>query len=117
MRQAGIIGSGNIGSAVTQRLVAKGWEVLMANKRGPASAFLSPPMMRRREHAGSGSQTAVSASALSFGGGMLSGFSRALTGFLSRSRMAEPRPTRKGARMTRTPLPPLVERMDQREKL
>lgn len=37
MRQAGIIGSGNIGSAVTQRLVANGWEVLLANKRGPTS--------------------------------------------------------------------------------
>jgi len=37
MRQAGIIGSGNIGSAVAQRLVATGWEVLMANKRGPGS--------------------------------------------------------------------------------
>lgn len=36
-RQAGIIGSGNIGSAVAQRLVTAGFEVAMANRRGPAS--------------------------------------------------------------------------------
>jgi Predicted dinucleotide-binding enzymes len=36
-RQAGIIGAGNIGSAVAQRLVHAGYEVRMANSRGPAS--------------------------------------------------------------------------------
>lgn len=35
--QTGIIGSGNIGSAVACRLVALGHEVVMANSRGPAS--------------------------------------------------------------------------------
>ena len=33
--QAGVIGSGNNGSAVAQKLVALGYEVLMANSRGP----------------------------------------------------------------------------------
>lgn len=37
MREAGIIGSGNIGSAVAQRLRAIGWNVVMANSRGPAA--------------------------------------------------------------------------------
>jgi len=34
---AGIIGAGNIGSAVASRLIAMGWQVVMANSRGPAS--------------------------------------------------------------------------------
>jgi len=34
---AGIIGSGNIGSALADRLTAIGWRVVMANSRGPAS--------------------------------------------------------------------------------
>jgi 8-hydroxy-5-deazaflavin:NADPH oxidoreductase len=37
MPQAGIIGSGNIGSAVAGRLTAVGYEVIMANSRGPLS--------------------------------------------------------------------------------
>lgn len=37
MRRAGIIGSGNIGSAVAARLVAAGYAVAMANSRGPDS--------------------------------------------------------------------------------
>jgi 8-hydroxy-5-deazaflavin:NADPH oxidoreductase len=37
MPTAGIIGAGNIGSAVAGRLTAIGWRVLMANSRGPAS--------------------------------------------------------------------------------
>jgi len=36
-RTAGIIGSGNIGSAVASRLIATGWRVIMANSRGPGS--------------------------------------------------------------------------------
>lgn len=37
MPEAGIIGSGNIGSAVARRLTAIGYHVVMANSRGPAS--------------------------------------------------------------------------------
>ncbi|MCP1470329.1 hypothetical protein J3E64_002017 [Sphingobium sp. OAS761] len=37
MKQAGIIGAGNIGCAVAQRLIATGHEVRMANRRGPES--------------------------------------------------------------------------------
>ena len=37
MVQAGVIGSGNIGSAVAGRLRAIGYEVVMANSRGPSS--------------------------------------------------------------------------------
>lgn len=37
IRSAGIIGSGNIGSAVAQRLIAARYRVVMANTRGPAS--------------------------------------------------------------------------------
>lgn len=37
MPHAGIIGSGNIGSAVAARLLAAGYTVAMANSRGPAS--------------------------------------------------------------------------------
>lgn len=37
MKRIGIIGSGSIGAAVARLAVAAGWEVLVANSRGPAS--------------------------------------------------------------------------------